>query len=103
MGYKNGFKQSVFGLTPGITIYTRNFLVGLSTKIGLNAKKKFSYQDGKFDPFGSATIATVSYDLPIGDNFLSLSGNYVLIDDEPNFTLWSKNTSLEFYLNYGWL
>ena len=81
----NGFKQSVFGLTPGITIYTRNFLVGLSTKIGLNAKKKFSYQDGKFDPFGSATIATVSYDLPIGDNFLSLSGNYVLIDDEPNF------------------
>jgi len=81
----NNFKQSVFGLIPGITIYTRNFLVGLSTKIGLNAKKKFSYQDGKFDPFGSATIATVSYDLPIGENLLSLGANYVLIDNEPNF------------------
>ena len=81
----NGFKQSVFGLTPGITIYTRNFLVGISTKIGLISQNKFSYQNSKFDPFGNATIATVSYDVPIGENILSVSGNYVLIDDEPNF------------------
>tara|TARA_B100001027_G_C16247267_1_gene322602 strand:+ start:360 stop:1313 length:954 start_codon:yes stop_codon:yes gene_type:complete len=81
----NGFKQSIFGLTPGITVYTRNFLIGLSTKIGLVSEEKFSYQDGKFDPFGNATIATLSYDVPIGESILSLSGNYVIIDSEPNF------------------
>ena len=81
----NNFKQSLFGITPGITIYTRNFLVGISTKIGLLNEEKFEFQQGKFDPFGNATIATVSYDLPIGENILSLSGNYVLINDEENF------------------
>ncbi len=81
----NGFKQSLFGLTPGITVYTRNFLIGISSKIALTNEEKFSYQDGKFDPFGNATIATVSYDVPIGESILSLSGNYVIIDDEPNF------------------
>jgi hypothetical protein len=81
----NGFKQSVFGLTPGITVYTRNFLIGISTKIGLVSEEKFSYQNGKFDPFGNATIATVSYDVPVGGSVLSVSGNYVLIDSEPNF------------------
>tara|TARA_B100001057_G_scaffold240165_1_gene240560 strand:- start:23084 stop:24043 length:960 start_codon:yes stop_codon:yes gene_type:complete len=80
-----GFKQTIFGLTPGVTIYTRNFLIGLSTKIGLTGEEKYSYQEGKFDPFGNATIATVSYDLPVGGSVLSLSGNYVIIDDEPNF------------------
>ncbi|SVE07866.1 uncharacterized protein METZ01_LOCUS460720, partial [marine metagenome] len=75
----NNFKQSLFGITPGITIYTRNFLVGISTKIGLLNEEKFEFQQGKFDPFGNATIATVSYDLPIGENILSVSGNYVLI------------------------
>ena len=81
----NGFKQSIFGLTPGVTLYTRNFLIGLSTKIGLVSEEKFSYQEGKFDPFGNATIATMSYDVPVGGSVLSLSGNYVIIDDEPNF------------------
>jgi hypothetical protein len=81
----NGFKQSIFGITPGITIYTRNFLIGLSTKIGLTGEEKYSYQEGKFDPFGNATIATMSYDVPVGGSMLSLSGNYVIIDDEPNF------------------
>ena len=81
----SGFKQSIFGITPGITIYTRNFLIGLSTKIGLTGEEKYSYQEGKFDPFGNATIATMSYDVPIGGSVLSLSGNYVIIDDEPNF------------------
>ena len=81
----NNFKQSLFGITPGITIYTRNFLVGISTKIGLLNEEKFEFQQGKFDPFGNATIATVSYDLPIGENILSVSGNYVLITDEENF------------------
>mgnify|MGYP001220880250 FL=1 len=81
----NGFKQSLFGLTPGITVYTRNFLVGISSKIALTSEEKYSYQEGKFDPFGNATIATVSYDVPIGESILSLSGNYVIIDDEPNF------------------
>ena len=80
-----GFKQTIVGLTPGVTIYTRNFLIGLSTKIGLTGEEKYSYQEGKFDPFGNATIATVSYDLPVGGSVLSLSGNYVIIDDEPNF------------------
>mgnify|MGYP001326587977 FL=1 len=80
-----GFKQTIFGLTPGVTIYTRNFLIGLSTKIGLTGEEKYSYQEGKFDPFGNATIATLSYDLPVGGSVLSLSGNYVIIDDEPNF------------------
>jgi len=82
---KNGFKQSLFGLTPGITVYTRNFLIGISSKIALTSEEKFSYQEGKFDPFGNATIATVSYDVPVGESILSLSGNYVIIDDEPNF------------------
>ena len=81
----NGFKQSIFGITPGITLYTRNFLIGLSTKIGLVSEEKFSYQEGKFDPFGNATIATLSYDFPVGSSYLSVSGNYVLIDSEPNF------------------
>ncbi len=81
----NGFKQSLFGITPGITVYTGNFLIGISSKIALTSEEKFSYQEGKFDPFGNATIATVSYDLPIGENLLSLSGNYVIIDDEANF------------------
>ena len=27
----------------------------------------------------------MSYDVPVGGSVLSLSGNYVLIDDEPNF------------------
>jgi len=81
----NNFKQSLFGITPGITIYTRNFLVGISTKIGLLNEEKFEFQQGKFDPFGNATIATVSYDLPIGENILSVSGNYVLINGEENF------------------
>lgn len=81
----NGFKQTIFGLTPGVTVYTRNFLIGLSTKIGLTGEEKYSYQEGKFDPFGNATIATISYDLPVGGSMLSLSGNYVIIDDEPNF------------------
>ena len=81
----SGFKQSIFGITPGITIYTRNFLIGLSTKIGLTGEEKYSYQEGKFDPFGNATIATMSYDVPVGASVLSLSGNYVIIDDEPNF------------------
>jgi len=81
----NGFKQSLFGLTPGITVYTRNFLIGISSKIALTSEEKYSYQEGKFDPFGNATIATVSYDVPIGESILSLSGNYVIIDDEPNF------------------
>ena len=81
----NGFKQSIFGLTPGVTLYTRNFLIGLSTKIGLVSEEKFSYQEGKFDPFGNATIATVSYDIPVGGSVLSVSGNYVIIDSEPNF------------------
>ena len=80
-----GFKQTIVGLTPGVTIYTRNFLIGLSTKIGLTGEEKYSYQEGKFDPFGNATIATLSYDLPVGGSVLSLSGNYVIIDDEPNF------------------
>ena len=80
-----GFKQTIFGLTPGVTIYTRNFLIGLSTKIGLTGEEKYSYQEGRFDPFGNATIATLSYDLPVGGSVLSLSGNYVIIDDEPNF------------------
>ena len=80
-----GFKQTIFGLTPGVTIYTRNFLIGLSTKIGLTGEEKYSYQEGKFDPFGNATIATLSYDLPVGGSVLSLSGNYVIIDDESNF------------------
>ena len=30
----NGFKQTTFGIIPGVTVYTRNFLVGISTKIG---------------------------------------------------------------------
>ena len=81
----NGFKQSLFGITPGITLYTRNFLIGISSKVALTSEEKFSYQEGKFDPFGNATIATVSYDVPIGESILSLSGNYVIIDDEPNF------------------
>ena len=81
----SGFKQTTFGLTPGVTIYTRNFLIGLSTKIGLTSEEKYSFQEGKFDPFGNATIATLSYDLPVGGSVLSLSGNYVIIDDEPNF------------------
>ena len=81
----NGFKQTTFGIIPGVTIYTRNFLVGISTKIGLTGEEKFSYQEGKFDPFGNATIATMSYDVPVGGSILSLSGNYVIIDDEPNF------------------
>ena len=81
----NGFKQSIFGLTPGVTVYTRNFLIGLSTKIGLVSEEKFSYQEGKFDPFGNATIATLSYDIPVGGSVLSVSGNYVIIDSEPNF------------------
>ena len=81
----SGFKQTIFGLTPGVTIYTRNFLIGLSTKIGLTSEEKYSYQDGKFDPFGNATIATLSYDIPLGGSVLSLSGNYVIIDNEPNF------------------
>jgi len=81
----NGFKQSLFGITPGITIYTRNFLIGISSKVALTSEEKYSYQEGKFDPFGNATIATVSYDVPIGESILSLSGNYVIIDDEPNF------------------
>lgn len=81
----NGFKQSLFGLTPGITVYTRNFLIGISSKIALTSEEKYSYQEGKFDPFGNATIATVSYDVPVGESILSLSGNYVIIDDEPNF------------------
>ena len=80
-----GFKQTIFGLTPGVTIYTRNFLIGLTKKIGLTGEEKYSYQEGKFDPFGNATIATLSYDLPVGGSVLSLSGNYVIIDDEPNF------------------
>ena len=81
----NGFKQTTFGIIPGVTVYTRNFLVGISTKIGLTGEEKFSYQEGKFDPFGNATIATMSYDVPVGGSILSLSGNYVIIDDEPNF------------------
>ena len=81
----NGFKQSLFGITPGITLYTRNFLIGISSKVALTSEEKFSYQEGKFDPFGNATIATLSYDVPIGESILSLSGNYVIIDDEPNF------------------
>lgn len=81
----SGFKQTTFGLTPGVTIYTRNFLIGLSTKIGLTSEEKYSFQEGKFDPFGNATIATLSYDLPVGGSVLSLSGNYIIIDDEPNF------------------
>ena len=81
----NGFKQSLFGITPGITLYTRNFLIGISSKVALTSEEKYSYQEGKFDPFGNATIATVSYDVPIGESILSLSGNYVIIDDEPNF------------------
>ena len=81
----NGDKPSIVGLTPGVTLYTRNFLIGLSTKIGLVSEEKFSYQEGKFDPFGNATIATVSYDIPVGGSVLSVSGNYVIIDSEPNF------------------
>lgn len=81
----NGFKQSLFGITPGITLYTRNFLIGISSKVALTSEEKYSYQEGKFDPFGNATIATLSYDVPIGESILSLSGNYVIIDDEPNF------------------
>ena len=81
----SGFKQSLFGITPGITVYTRNFLIGISSKVALTSEEKYSYQEGKFDPFGNATIATVSYDVPIGESILSLSGNYVIIDDEPNF------------------
>ena len=81
----NGFKQSLFGITPGITLYTRNFLIGISSKVALTSEEKYSYQEGKFDPFGNATIATVSYDVPSGESILSLSGNYVIIDDEPNF------------------
>ena len=81
----SGFKQTTFGLTPGVTIYTRNFLIGLSTKIGLTSEEKYSFQEGKFDPFGNATIATLSYDVPVGSSILSLSGNYVIIDNEPNF------------------
>ena len=81
----NGFKQSLFGITPGITLYTRNFLIGISSKVALTSEEKYSYQEGKFDPFGNATIATVSYDVPVGESILSLSGNYVIIDDEPNF------------------
>ncbi len=81
----NGFKQTTFGIIPGFTVYTRNFLVGISTKIGLTGEEKFSYQEGKFDPFGNATIATMSYDVPVGGSVLSLSGNYVIIDDEPDF------------------
>ena len=81
----SGFKQSLFGITPGITLYTRNFLIGISSKVALTSEEKYSYQEGKFDPFGNATIATVSYDVPVGESILSLSGNYVIIDDEPNF------------------
>ena len=81
----NGFRQSLFGITPGITVYTRNFLIGISSKVALTSEEKYSYQEGKFDPFGNATIATVSYDVPVGESILSLSGNYVIIDDEPNF------------------
>ena len=81
----SGFKQSLFGITPGITVYTRNFLIGISSKVALTSEEKYSYQEGKFDPFGNATIATVSYDVPVGESILSLSGNYVIIDDEPNF------------------
>ena len=81
----NGFRQSLFGSTPGITVYTRNFLIGISSKVALTSEEKYSYQEGKFDPFGNATIATVSYDVPVGESILSLSGNYVIIDDEPNF------------------
>ena len=81
----NGFKQTTFGIIPGVTVYTRNFLIGISTKIGLTSEEKFSYQEGKFDPFGNATIATMSYDVPVGSSILSLSGNYVIIEDEPNF------------------
>ncbi len=95
----NNFKQSLFGITPGITIYTKNFLVGISTKIGLLNEEKFEFQQGKFDPFGNATIATVSYDLPIGENILSLSGNYVLIDDEENFYSFGAKIPISEYIS----
>ena len=95
----NNFKQSLFALIPGITIYTRNFLVGISTKIGLFSEDEFDFQDRKFDPFGNATIATVSYDLPIGENILSLSGNYVLINDEENFYSFGAKIPLSKYIS----
>ena len=95
----NKFKQSLFSLTPGITIYTKNFLVGISSKIGLLNEEKFEFQNGKFDPFGNATIATISYDLPVGNNILSFSGNYVLIDDEENFYSFGVKAPLTEYIS----
>ena len=95
----NNFKQSLFGITPGITIYTRNFLVGISTKIGLLNEEKFEFQQGKFDPFGNATIATVSYDLPIREKILSISGNYVLINDEENFYSFGAKIPISEYIS----
>ena len=93
----NNFKQYLFALVPGFTIYSKNLLIGLSTKIGMFNEKKFQFQDGKFDPFGTATIGTVSYDVPVGELIISLGGNYVLISDEPNFYTFGLKTKITDY------
>ena len=93
----NNFKQYLFGLVPGFTIYTKNMLIGVSTKIGIFNEKKFQFQEGKFDPFGTATIGTFSYDIPISNLILSLGANYVIISDEPDFYTFGLKTKITDY------
>ena len=91
------FKQYLFGLVPGFTIYSKKMLLGVSTKIGIFNEKKFQFQEGKFDPFGTATIGTFSYDIPISTLILSLGANYVMISDEPNFYSFGLKTKITDY------
>lgn len=93
----NNFKQYLFGLVPGFTIYSKNMLIGVSTKIGIFNEKKFQFQEGKFDPFGTATIGTFSYDIPVSSLILSLGANYVMISDEPDFYTFGLKTKITDY------
>ena len=52
-------------------------LIGVSTKIGIFNEKKFQFQEGKFDPFGTATIGTFSYDIPVSSLILILVLLYI--------------------------
>ena len=93
----NNFKQYLFGIVPGFTVYSKNMLLGVSTKIGIFNEKKFQFQEGKFDPFGTATIGTFSYDIPVSTLILSLGANYVMISDEPDFYSFGLKTKITDY------
>ena len=93
----NNFKQYLFGIVPGFTIYSKKMLIGVSTKIGIFNEKKFQFQEGKFDPFGTATIGTFSYDIPVSSLILSLGANYVMISDEPDFYTFGLKTKITDY------